>query len=136
MGTYCPGVTIDRGSDRPVYRQLADLLRERITTGEYPPGSALPAEGALAQEHGIGRDTVRRAMHVLRSEGLIMTDHTGSHVRGGGDLTDLPVPDGRVITARMPTEPERRAHGISEGVPVLVVDDQIYPADRYRLTTG
>jgi GntR family transcriptional regulator len=131
-------VSIDPTADRAVYRQLADLLRARITSGELGPGSRLPAEGALAQEHGISRDSARKAVAVLRAEGLVITDRAGSHVREQGEVTAVAVPAGATITARMPTEQERRAHGIAEGVPVLVVADDgeeaIYPADRHRLT--
>jgi GntR family transcriptional regulator len=46
------------------------------------------------------------------------------------------VPADAEISARMPTEQERRELGLSEGVPVLVVsregaDDEVLPADRY-----
>lgn len=85
------------------------------------------------QEHGVGRDTVRRAMQVLRAEGLVVTDHTGSHVRDYGRRQTVTLPAGTRVTARMPTAPERRQLGIGEGVPVFVVGDALYPADRYQL---
>lgn len=124
-------MTIDRGSDRPAYRQLADLIREALASGR----ELQLTEGSLAATYGLGRDTVRRALYLLRTEGLIVTDNTGSRPRTLGEMTDVPVPAGSIITARMPTEPERREHGIGEGVPVLVVDGTIYPADRYRLSS-
>jgi GntR family transcriptional regulator len=86
------------------------------------------------EEHGISRDSVDRAMHVLRVEGLIVTDRRGSHVRRRDELTAVRVEQGR-ITARMPSEPERRERGLTEGVPLLVVvgadgSEQVHPADR------
>jgi len=57
----------------PVYRQLANLLRKQIEAGELTAGLPVPSEGQLTGEHGISRDSVRKAMAVLREEGLIVT---------------------------------------------------------------
>jgi GntR family transcriptional regulator len=59
---------------RSQYRQLADLLRERILRGDYPPGSTFPSEPELASEHSLSRPTVNRALLVLRGEGLIRVE--------------------------------------------------------------
>jgi DNA-binding transcriptional regulator YhcF (GntR family) len=64
---------IDPMSGVPVYRQLADQLRERILSGELPPRTPLPSAKTLAQEHGIAVGTVTRAVEVLRQEGLVRT---------------------------------------------------------------
>lgn len=64
---------IDRDSGRPLYQQLADLIRARIADGTYPPGKLLPSETRLQQEFGLARDTVRAALDVLRGEGLVVT---------------------------------------------------------------
>jgi DNA-binding GntR family transcriptional regulator len=75
-------MTIDHGAATPVWRQLANLLRERITTGQYPPGRAIPSEKQLEQEYGISRNTIRKATALLRDEGLIVTvAGRGSYVR-------------------------------------------------------
>lgn len=128
-------MTIDRHSDRPLYLQLADLIRDGITSGRLEPGSLLQAESALAAEHGIGRDTARAALRQLRSEGLLEVDHAGYRVRIPAEKQLVTLPPGATADARMPYEPERRRLGIGEGIPVFVVNDQIYPADRYRLIT-
>jgi GntR family transcriptional regulator len=57
----------------PMYTQLADILREMITSGELEPRSPLPSESYLQQEHGIARGTVRTAIGILRDEGLVVT---------------------------------------------------------------
>ena len=57
----------------PSYRQLADLLRARIETGDLAPGDLIPSETSLVQDTGLARGTVRRAMQVLRDEGAIVT---------------------------------------------------------------
>ncbi|WP_460716919.1 GntR family transcriptional regulator [Microbispora hainanensis] len=108
-------MTIDPSADRPVYKQLADLIRARIEAGEYRPGQRLPAESDYVAEYGISRDSVRRAIAVLRGEGLIVTELRGSRVREQGEAVIVSITSGAQVTARMPTEPERRQLGIAEG---------------------
>src|SRR5439155_12480371 len=55
------------------YARIADALRERLTAGDPPPGELLPSEAALCDEYGVARNTVRRALAALESEGLIET---------------------------------------------------------------
>jgi DNA-binding GntR family transcriptional regulator len=75
-------VVIRHDSAVPVYRQLAAMLREDIESGQLAPGMPLPSESSLTQEHGISRDSVRRAMDVLREEGLVITvQGKGTYVR-------------------------------------------------------
>jgi DNA-binding GntR family transcriptional regulator len=77
-------VTISHDSAVPVYRQLAAVLRDRIASGELAPGAPMPSESSLMGEHGISRDTVRKAMDVLREEGLAVTvQGKGSYVATG-----------------------------------------------------
>ncbi|SHN23701.1 GntR family transcriptional regulator [Cryptosporangium aurantiacum] len=64
---------LDPDLDRALYRQLADLLRADIRSGVYGPGTPIPSEAKLIASHGIGRNTVRLAMEVLRDEGLVVT---------------------------------------------------------------
>lgn len=51
------------------YRELAARLRERIARGEWPPGTRIPTEHALAAEYGTARETVSRALNMLRRAG-------------------------------------------------------------------
>jgi len=65
----------------PVYRQLADILRQQIQGGEFGHLDVLPSEKALVQTYGVGRDTVRSAIALLRDEGLVFTvPHRGTYV--------------------------------------------------------
>jgi GntR family transcriptional regulator len=61
--------TIDPLSDRPVYKQIADVLRQQIEDGAFAPGDRLPSETVLMQQFGAARATVRNALEVLTSEG-------------------------------------------------------------------
>jgi GntR family transcriptional regulator len=81
---------IDPGADRAVYKQIADLLRTAIVTGELEPGAQLPSESELVEEHGVARGTARQAIMQLRNEGLIESAHgRGSFVRERGSAVLL-----------------------------------------------
>ena len=81
---------VDRSSDRPVYRQIADQLRTAITQGEFPPGAKLPSERVLMDRYQTSRVTVRQAIAVLGAEGLIDVEHgRGVFVRSRPPLRRL-----------------------------------------------
>ncbi|MFE7383500.1 GntR family transcriptional regulator [Streptomyces zhihengii] len=64
------------------YERIAGQLRERIRAGELKPGQRLPAETALAKEHRTSLPTMRDALALLLSEGLIDKKHgVGNFVR-------------------------------------------------------
>lgn len=117
-----------------VYRQIAGILRARIGQGEYPPGHVLPSEHHLAVEFGVGRDSIRDALAALRAEGLIETRRGyRSRIREPRERVQVEIAPGDTVTARMPTPEERVERDVFEGVPMLVVGDRAYPADRYEL---
>jgi GntR family transcriptional regulator, arabinose operon transcriptional repressor len=64
-------IQIDQNSPISIYMQLLKQLRIKIQTGEWLPGTRLPSELELAKEHNISRGTVRQAMMLLVSEGLV-----------------------------------------------------------------
>jgi len=53
------------------YIQLATLFRHRIAAGQWPIGSQIPTLKDLVSECGVARATVRQAISVLASEGLV-----------------------------------------------------------------
>ena len=53
------------------YREIADNLRDRIAGGELSGGRLLPSEAELAGAYAASRVTIRRALDVLREEGLV-----------------------------------------------------------------
>lgn len=53
------------------YRQIAAELRHRIASGAYPPGGVLPSEADLGAEFTVSRVTVRRALELLRDDGVV-----------------------------------------------------------------
>ncbi|MGW0810791.1 GntR family transcriptional regulator [Nonomuraea sp. NPDC002799] len=123
---------IDYSSGAPVYRQVANAIRDDITAGRYRPGAWLPSEAQLAQMYEVGRDTVREALAYLRAEGRITTVRKrGSMVATEPTREPYRIPSGAHVIARMPTPDERRDlatpgelrefGGMPEGVPVLEV---------------
>jgi len=131
---------IDPRRDRALYRQLADLLREQITSGELTPGSPLPSETTLAQTHGLARPAVRQAIALLRAEGLVTTSRGyGTRVREQVERHPLELPAGSFAIARMPSDAERLEHDLDDGVPVVEIQlpdgsTSVHPGDRIRLT--
>lgn len=62
---------IDHGSGVPRYRQLADYLRGQIERSELT--GRIPGEQHIMQETGLSQGTVRKALALLREQGLIIT---------------------------------------------------------------
>ena len=80
---YVEHVTVDHSSPTPAYEQLASVLRARIAAGEWSAGP-LPSVKALQDEYDVGRDTVLRAIEILRSEELVFTvPRRGTYVSQG-----------------------------------------------------
>lgn len=67
-----------------IYQQIAADLRSSIASGDFPPGAALPKIADLMRRYNVARGTVREALRVLTSEGLVTT------VRGSGTIVRKP----------------------------------------------
>lgn len=65
---------IDPTSDRAVYKQIADHLRSDIEAGRLAAGERLPSESALVNEFEVAQGTIRQALQLLRSEGLVIAE--------------------------------------------------------------
>lgn len=66
---------LDPTSDRAVFRQIADRLREAIDKGKFREGEQLPSEAQLVEHFGVSRMTVRNSIAALQAEGLVLAEH-------------------------------------------------------------
>lgn len=81
---------------KKVSSQIADQIRSSILAGEFSPGDKLPPERELAEMFGVSRPSVREALNVLASSGLVMSYQGGGTVvmslvdaAGGNPLSEL-----------------------------------------------
>jgi GntR family transcriptional regulator len=65
-------VVINRDRPVPPYRQLADIIRGRIGSGELAPGTRMPSITALAAQYEVAQITVQKALQLLKNEGLVV----------------------------------------------------------------
>lgn len=75
-----------RATSGKLYVHVADLMRSRIQSGEWSPSTQIPALHALADEFDVALVTVRQAVAVLETEGLL----TRRHGRGTFVMEHLP----------------------------------------------
>jgi GntR family transcriptional regulator len=71
MNSIMLDVNVDRGDPTDLYEQVAGEIRRAIAEGEAKPGERLPPAKDLAAVLGVNRNTVLRALHILRDEGLL-----------------------------------------------------------------
>jgi DNA-binding GntR family transcriptional regulator len=107
-------------SEEPLYRRIADDLRGQIVSGGRPPGSQLPAESDLAARYDTTRQTVRNALGVLRTDGLIVT--------GQGSRTIVRPAPGVRISVTGTNYRRHRALGLPPGMPVIRTLRTVYDA--------
>src|SRR6201999_3774661 len=63
---------LDESSSLPLYQQLQRALRQAIESRILSPDDALPPERDLASDFAVSRITVRKAIDVLVSEGMLV----------------------------------------------------------------
>lgn len=135
-------VSLDERTSRPLYRQVADELRAQIQQRQLAPGRQLPTEAGLMDRYGVSRNTIRLALGVLRTEGLVVTGQgRGSFVadvaarpesRSNADLRPTVEHGGDVLTAEL-SEP---VEGAREEVSVSTHPAPPLVADRLGLQAG
>jgi GntR family transcriptional regulator len=62
---------IDKHSSVPLYQQIQNRLIDRISGGEFPPGTQIPSEIELSEQLNVSRMTARKALDVLVSKGIL-----------------------------------------------------------------
>ena len=97
------GDSLDQRRLRPqgsnLGRELAEKLRARIIGGEFPAGARLPSETAISDAYGVSRVTVRTAVKLLESQGLVNVRHgSGTYVADFGGQVRTGLQELRSIT--------------------------------------
>jgi GntR family transcriptional regulator len=64
-------VKVDRSEATALHDQVAAEIRRAIAEGEAGPGERLPLAKDMAAVLGVNKNTVLRALHILRAEGLL-----------------------------------------------------------------
>jgi GntR family transcriptional repressor for pyruvate dehydrogenase complex len=65
---------------KKVSSQIADQIRTSILAGDFSPGDKLPPERTLAEMFGVSRPSVREALNVLASAGLVESNQGGGTI--------------------------------------------------------
>lgn len=127
----------------PAYRVLSDALRRQITSGRFHGGVRLPTESELSQEHGLSRQTVRRAFQDLVAEGIVYrvpgrgtfaTESNGRYIRQLGSIDDLM--NLSTDTTMEVLEPLRRGVDIESASRLRLDTDVVYRMVFRRLHDG
>lgn len=74
-----------------LYSDIYHILKGEIDSNVYPPKTILPGEEELSERFSVTRNTIRRALKKLQSEGLVYT------VKGRGVVVLEPITDNRVM---------------------------------------
>ncbi|MET8825761.1 GntR family transcriptional regulator [Streptomyces sp. NPDC004610] len=74
----------------PTHREVAEVLRARIRSGELRPGQRMPTQARLAAEFGVERGAVRQALRLLQAERLLTNVSKGSPATVAPDPGRLP----------------------------------------------
>ena len=65
---------------RSIWPQLKEVIKRDIISGKYKLGESFPTVRDLAEEAGVNRNTMQRAMSELEDEGLLITNRTSGRV--------------------------------------------------------
>ncbi|MFE9398696.1 GntR family transcriptional regulator [Streptomyces flavidovirens] len=67
-------MSVDLDRSRPVWRQVAAVIVERIDDGTYPAGSKVPSVVELSAEFGVAASTAQKVLAHLKGEGRVRTE--------------------------------------------------------------
>lgn len=85
---------VDRSDPLPLAEQVAAEIRRAIAEGEAGPGDRLPLAKDLAAVMGVNKNTVFRALHLLRDEGIL-------EFRRGHGITVSGTPEKSTLVAQV-----------------------------------
>jgi len=71
-GTAAGAAAPETPSFQPLYQQIKGLLTQRLESGEWRPGEAIPSEQDLAAQFSVSQGTVRKAIDELAGENIVV----------------------------------------------------------------
>jgi DNA-binding transcriptional MocR family regulator len=121
------------------YHQVAEALRDEITSGRRRPGDRMPSENDIVQQWGVSKTTARRAIRELRIDGLIEVRHGyPTRVAVEVERVEVRIQRGSSLVVRPPRGGERQSLGLGSGERVVEITygarTTTYGADRHRFT--
>jgi GntR family transcriptional regulator len=96
------------------YQQIADRLRDQISSGTLAPDDRLPSEPDLVRRYDASRNTVRLALALLTNQGLVVTR------QGLGTFVQAPAKPFTALLSRIKGQPS--GHHASHAMPVVGSD--------------
>jgi GntR family transcriptional regulator len=109
-------VNVDRSDSVPLHDQVAAQIRRAIADGEAGPGDRLPLAKDLAAVMGVNKNTVLRALHILREEGLL-------EFRRGRGITVVGTPaHGAVLAQTQDLIEFARRHGFGRAEIIQMIE--------------
>jgi GntR family transcriptional regulator len=109
-------VKVDRSASADLHDQVASAIRRAVADGEAGPGDRLPPAKDLAAVIGVNKNTVLRALRILRDEGLLEF-RRGRGIQVAGEPSDAAI----VGRARDLVELARR-HGYHRDELVRIIE--------------
>ena len=94
------------------YQQIADILRQQIHDGTYPPRTMLPTEFVLCEQYNVSRQTIRKALTSL------VEDHLIERQQGSGSRVCEPP----TLTTVSPSRP------LTIAIVATYISDYIFPS--------
>jgi GntR family transcriptional regulator len=65
---------LDKNNTIPLYRQLEEIIRNKVESRVWPPGHLIPSEADLIAQYGVSRTTVRQALGELVIDGILQRE--------------------------------------------------------------
>jgi GntR family transcriptional regulator len=65
---------LDKNNTAPLYRQLEEIIRNKVESQAWPPGYLIPSEADLITQYGVSRTTVRQALSDLVTDGILQRE--------------------------------------------------------------
>jgi GntR family transcriptional regulator len=101
-------VTIEWNDKQPIYRQLRDMVVERIMDGSFAEGEAIPSVRQVAADYQINHLTVGKAYQELVDAGLLEKRRgLGMYVTEGARRALTNIEQDRFIESELPAFAER-----------------------------